>query len=171
MALRDEIATLHAQDNTEAEYVELLRNHHLLRLVIDDAFDPETAAKIHPVSEGEYKMFLNKEAMDGANINPMILEHITAREIAAGRMDPDNSLRKLAVAGAAVLGDSDATTPDGRNAIGGGATIGFFVGLGMKFFMTGATWWTVGKAVLIGAAIGFVLELLPRLFALVTRRA
>jgi hypothetical protein len=54
----------------------------------------------------EYKLFLNEEAMKDGVINPVLLERITCREVEAGRMDPDDDLRKLAVDGAAVLGDS-----------------------------------------------------------------
>lgn len=168
---RDEIARLHAEDNAEEEYIELLRCHYLLRLLIDEVYDAETAAKLHPIALSEYKMFLNKEAMEDEYINPVALERITRREIEAGRMDENDSVRELAVSGAAVLGNSSQLGREPRqSAIWGGATIGIFVGLGMKFLMTGATWWTVGKAILIGAAIGVVAELLPRLFALATRR-
>jgi len=45
---------------------------------------------------------------------------------------------------------------DSRNAVWGGATLGFLIGLGIAFFAEGFDWWTVAKsatiAVLIGAA-------------------
>lgn len=171
MAFRNEIATLHAQDNTEEEYCELLRGHHLLMLMIDEVYDSETATKFHAIAEAEYRMFLNKEAMQGENINPVLLERVTRREIEAGRLAPESDFREFAVAGATVLGDSSQRgRTRAQSAVWGGVTLGLIVGIVLKFAMAGATWWTVFNAVLIGAAIGFVAELLPQLFALVTRR-
>ncbi|MBS0503957.1 MAG: hypothetical protein JSS55_09195 [Proteobacteria bacterium] len=165
-AFRDEIAALHAQDNSEEEYVELLHGHHLLRLLIDDVYDAETAKKLHQIAESEYRFFLNKEAMRGERINPDLLEYVTRREVEAGRLDEDSDLRKLAVAGAAVLGDPSKNESDpGQSAVWGGATLGLLVGLAMLFFWTGSTWGTLGKAVLIGAFAGWIAELLPRLFS------
>ncbi|THD35022.1 MAG: hypothetical protein E7773_11175 [Sphingomonas sp.] len=165
-AFRDEIAELHAQDNTEEEYVELLKAHFNLMLLIDQVFDGETATKLHQIVLSEYLLFLNKEALQGGElINPVVLERITRREVEAGRLDPDSEARKLAVAGASVLGDSSRhDRSDGRNAVGGGATLGLIVGVILKFVIAGATWWIVGKAIVIGALIGLFFELLPRLF-------
>lgn len=103
---RDEIAALHADATTEEEYVTLLEAHRNLIAVGKYAYDEETYAKLLPIAAAEYKMFLNKESMEDGIINPVLLERVTRREVEAGRLDPDDDFRKLAVAGSSVLGDS-----------------------------------------------------------------
>jgi hypothetical protein len=105
-AFRDEIASLHATAATEEEYVTLLEAHRNLVAVGKYAYDEETYEKLLPIAEAEYKMFLNKESMEDGMINPILLERVTRREVEAGRLDPNDDFRKLAVAGASVLGDS-----------------------------------------------------------------
>lgn len=73
------------------------------------AYDEETYAKLLPIATAEYRMFLNTEAMEDGLVNPTLLERITRRETAAGRLDPNDSLRALASSGASVLGDSAET--------------------------------------------------------------
>lgn len=103
---RDEIAALHAEAATEEDFVTLLEAHSNLVAVGPHAYDAETWAKLLPITRGEYLNFLNGEALEDGNINPALLDRITKREIAAGRMDPDDEHASLAAAGAAVLGDS-----------------------------------------------------------------
>jgi len=105
-AFRDEIAALHAEATTEEEYVTLLEAHRNLVATGKLAFDEETYQKLLPIAASEYRMFLNKEAMEGGLINPALLDHVTRREVTAGRLGPEDSLRKLATAGASVLGDT-----------------------------------------------------------------
>jgi len=105
-AFHDEIAALHAEATTEEEYVTLLEAHRKLVAVGKFAFDEETYAKMLPIAAAEYRNFLNKEALEDGIINPVLLERVTRREVQAGRLDPDDSFRTLAVAGASVLGDS-----------------------------------------------------------------
>lgn len=109
-SFRDEIATLHETAKTEQEYVTLLEAHRNLVAVGEHAFDKETYEKLLPVTAAEYRMFLNKESMEDGLINPVLLERITRREVEAGRLAADDELRQLAVAGAAVLGDSKQVT-------------------------------------------------------------
>lgn len=105
-SFRDEVASLHAVATTEEEYVTLLEAHRNLVAVGKHAFDEEAYAKLLPITAAEYKMFLNKESMKDGVVNPVLLERVTRREVEAGRLDPDDELRKLAVAGASTLGDS-----------------------------------------------------------------
>jgi len=105
-ACRDEIATLHAEATTEEEYMTLLEAHEKLVAVGKFAYDEETYAKLLPIAAAEYRLFLNKEAMEDGLINPVLLERVTRREVEAGRLYPDDNFRELAVAGASVLGDS-----------------------------------------------------------------
>jgi hypothetical protein len=107
-AFRDEIAALHEQATTEDEYVALLEAHRNLVAVGKFAYDEETYANLLPIAEAEYRMFLNKEAMEDGMVNPVLLESITRREVETGRLDPND--RELAASGASVLGDSAETT-------------------------------------------------------------
>lgn len=103
---RVEIAALHVKATTEEEYVTLLEAHRNLIAVGKFAYDDETYAKLLPIAAAEYRTFLNKEAMEDGLINPVLLDRVTQREVAAGRLDPSDEFRTLAVAGASVLGDS-----------------------------------------------------------------
>lgn len=101
-----EIARLNGEAKTQEEYVTVLEAHRNLIAVAEQCFPPETYEEIKRIGEGEYKLFLNVEAMEGDLVNPVMLDRITAREVAIGRMWPDDSFRQLAADGGAVLGDS-----------------------------------------------------------------
>lgn len=105
-AFQQEIERLHKDARTQDEYVALLEAHRNLIAVAEHCFPADTAAEIQKIGESEYKLFLNIEAMEGDLINPTMLDRITAREVAAGRLAPDDEFRKLAEAGGSVLGDS-----------------------------------------------------------------
>jgi len=66
----------------------------------------------------------------------------------------------IAIAAAAILWKY---RREGPNAVWGTATLGLLVGLTVASYQPGFDWRTIGKAVAIGAIIGLVLELLPRL--------
>src|SRR5699024_7176040 len=68
MKWREEIAELHQRATTQEEYVKLLNAHFILGHLIDEVYDQETADKIRPVHSGEYKLFLNKEAMENGDL-------------------------------------------------------------------------------------------------------
>jgi hypothetical protein len=103
---RDEIAALHAEAKTEAEYVTLLEAHQKLVAQGEYTFDAGTYSKILPIAQSEYLLFLSKEATEDGVINPALLDRVMKREITAGRLDPGSHFAKLAAAGGAVLGDS-----------------------------------------------------------------
>lgn len=103
---RDEVAALHAEAATEEEFVTLLEDHSNLVAVGSHCYDAETWAKLLPITRGGYLNFLNREELEDGNINPVLLDRVTNREIATGRMDPEDEHATLAAAGAAVLGDS-----------------------------------------------------------------
>lgn len=109
-AFQQQIAVLHAEATTEEEYVMLLEAHRNLAAVGECAYDAEIYAKLLPIAEAEYKMFLNKESMEDGMINPVLLERVTRREVEAGRLDQNDHFRRLAVAGASVLADSAEVT-------------------------------------------------------------
>lgn len=55
------------------------------------------------------------------------------------------------------------------NAVWGTATFGLFIGIGIAIFRSGFDWSIVGKAGVIGALIGLVFELLPRIAKQITK--
>lgn len=106
-AWREEIGALHEQATTEQEYVTLLRAHEILVEVGRHAFDAETYEKLLSIARAEYTWFLSREAMEGGDlVNPMMLDRITAREVEAGRMEPDDDYREFARASGEVMGDT-----------------------------------------------------------------
>ncbi|MFP5328665.1 MAG: hypothetical protein ACLGHC_00810 [Alphaproteobacteria bacterium] len=166
-AFRDEIARLHREAKTQDEYVTLLEAHRNLVAVAEHCFSPDTCAEIRRIAQAEYLHFLNVEAMEGELINPIMLDKVTAREVAAGRMDPDDEFRKFAQAGGEVLGDSADLKYDRKlgDSIGvAGLVIGvlaFFLiskGVGIVIFVAGMmAGWIVNeqrkKAALEGAQL------------------
>lgn len=104
---REEIAALHKKAITEQEYITLLKAHEILVEVGRHAFDAETYEKLLPIARTEYMWFLSREAMEGGElINPMMLDRITAREVEAGRMSPDDDYREFARASSHIMGDT-----------------------------------------------------------------
>ena len=158
MAWREEISDLHKRATTQQEYVVLLRAHSILGQLIDEVYDEQTAEKIRPIHSGEYKLFLNKEAMGNDElINPAILDMITTREVEAGRMDEGDDFRQLAAAGGQVLGDSSflQAKPERR---GNWVTLAFAVvavvlwALSVKPFGFSALW-LIAAGFVIGAVV------------------
>jgi len=133
-ALREEIVRLHKEARTQEEYVALLEVHHRLRGSVEHCFPPETAAEIQRMVAGEYTLFLNIEAMEEEEINPALLERITAREVAAGRLAAGDDFRKLAETGSSVLGDSADRRYDRR--LGNAISIAAVVLGALAFFTT-----------------------------------
>lgn len=166
-AVRDEITRLHREAKTQDEFVTLLEAHRNLVAVAEHCFPPDTCAEIRRIAQAEYLHFLNIEAMEDELINPVMLDRITAREVAAGRLDPDDDFRKLAQAGGEVLGDSADLKYDRKlgDSIGiAGLVIGvlaFFLiskGVGVMIFVVGMmAGWIVNdsrkKAALEGAQL------------------
>jgi hypothetical protein len=143
---QQEIARLHKEARTQEEYVTVLEAHRNLMAVAEHCFPADQCAEIRKIGEAEYKLFLNVEAMEGDMINPVMLDRITAREVAAGRMYAEEAFRKLAEAGGAVLGDSARHEYDrrlGNNIAIAGIVVGalaFFlisIGVGIVIFAAG----------------------------------
>lgn len=51
----------------------------------------------------------------------------------------------------------------GRNSVWGTATIGLVIGVVLALIFPGHFWWTLVRAVAVGALVGLVFDLLPRL--------
>ena len=153
-AFREEISRLHQVAKSQDEFVTLMEAHHNLVGVAEHCFAPEKCAELRQIAVGEYKMFLNLEAMEHEMINPIMLDRITAREVESGRLAADDSFRTLASAGT-LLGDSADRGYDrkvgGRIAILGlvaGIVTFFFVGKGgaIAVFLTGlAAGWMLNE--------------------------
>ena len=111
MKWRDEIANLYRRAQTQEEYVTLLRAHSILGSLAEQVYDQDTFRKIKDVHYGEYLSYLNKEASEnGDQINPAMLARISEREVAAGRLGPEDDFRQFASAGGRVLGDTAHTS-------------------------------------------------------------
>lgn len=142
-----EIARLHKEARTQEEYVSLLDAHRNLMLVAEHCFSPEKCAEVHQIAAGEYKLFLLAEASEGEQVNPVMLERITAREVENGRLDPEDDFRQFAVAGA-ILGDPAEMRYDRKlgDRIG---IVGSIVGMVLIYFVGG-----VVGGVMIAASLG-----------------
>ena len=100
--IRDELWELYPQV-TIVERETLLRIHKLLMDTVErnsGLLPPETLAEFRETEKKDYRRSLIQEALlqDG-NVSPVILEMVTAREVAAKRMGPDDELRRIALKG------------------------------------------------------------------------
>ena len=166
MDFRNEIARLHGEATTQDEYVTLLEAHHRLVAVAEHCFEPEKCAQIRQIAFGEYKMFLNVEAMEDGVINPVMLDRITRREVEAGRLAEGDGLRQLASAGV-TLGDSADSKFDRK--------VGDWVGLSSVALGIVAgllSNWRVGLIVaILGMGLGWFLNERSRKAALANAQA
>ena len=111
---RNAIVKLNEIAKTEEEQLFLCFAFHAL---MDEAeqrglIDPISLGKFKAVRKADYLMMLNVQAMVGDLIDPSKLEHVTRREVEAGRLDADDEFSKLAVAAGEVLGKG---APKNRN--------------------------------------------------------
>ena len=67
---------------------------HLVERAIDN---PDALKKFRDVREADYRFLLVKESLVGDNVCAETLEKVTRREVLAGRMRHDHTLRELAV--------------------------------------------------------------------------
>jgi hypothetical protein len=106
--IRDEIHEEHQRATTTEERVILLR-------IFTDVMDKVERRGLSLMSWNnyahrlqDYRLLLIRESLIGENVNPDILFEVTEREIAAGRMAPDDDLRQTAVEGKAAFDPSPA---------------------------------------------------------------
>jgi hypothetical protein len=99
--LRKDIVEEHKRATTTAERVALLGLYNALMDMVerDGGFTPEDKEVIKKTRREEYCLLLIKETLVDELVDPQKLEEVTRREIEAGRMTPDDDLRKLAVDG------------------------------------------------------------------------
>lgn len=153
-AFREEIARLHKEARTQEEFVTVLEAHRNLVAVAEHCFPPQQCAEVRQVAHGEYKMFLNVEAMEDGNINPVMLDRITAREVESGRLAPDDGLRTLAASAGTVMGDS-ADLRYNRKLGDSIGLLGCVVAVA-AFFTVGAK--TAAVALIAGLAVGWAIN-------------
>lgn len=106
-AIQSDMASIWDALDKEEDRIVLLqvRNLFLDSVERSGALDDEALRTLRGAREGEYRLFLIKEAMIGADTaDTAALDRITKREVDAGRMAPDCDLRTLAHAAEAVLG-------------------------------------------------------------------
>ncbi len=74
---------------------------------VEQHIQPEDLEEFKNFRREDYNLLLIKEAMIGNDtdiLDTHVMAAITSREVAAGRMSPDNELHKIAVAGSFILG-------------------------------------------------------------------
>ena len=69
--------------------------------ILESTIKPEDLEKFKETRNQDYKLYIVQEALVGESICIDTLYEVTNREIAAGRMTDDHSLRKIAVDGKA----------------------------------------------------------------------
>ena len=106
---REEIVGLADGSNTDDESVTLILMHKALLDCVEATYglNGDSLQKFRNTREAEYNLLLIKESGDAEGmIIPKKYHRVVEREVAAGRISPDNDIRQLAEAGAAVLGDT-----------------------------------------------------------------
>jgi hypothetical protein len=105
--VREEIHQAHDEATTEQERVLCLALHKAIMDAAErTAIEPAKLADFRKTRLQDYNLLLIKEAIIGRsdnNVPPDKLAAITRREVAAGRMLPEDELHNLAAAGDAIL--------------------------------------------------------------------
>jgi hypothetical protein len=94
--IRDEIHEEYERATTTEERVTLLK-------IFTAGLSPDDLEQLRAARLQDYRLLLVRESLIGENVSPDILYEVTEREIAAGRMAPDDDLRQTAVEGKAAL--------------------------------------------------------------------
>ena len=106
---RDRIVSLHQDVVEESDRELLIQTFFLLlgqaeRSAVTQGVDPQSLRNLR---DADHRMMLLSEAMIGDHVDPKKLAEVTSREVAARRLEPDDSFHTLALAGRQVLGTSD----------------------------------------------------------------
>ena len=104
--LRDRIVAAHSSATTEADSVAMLFSFTALMDHVEqsDLLDEPGLKQLAGLRRADYLMMLNVEASQNGIVDPDALNEVTAREVEVGRLAADDEFRRLAAAGAAVLG-------------------------------------------------------------------
>lgn len=104
--IREEIVEAYKNANQESEETMLLQLH---KVVMDNAerfLSADVLDQFRITRRQDYNFLLISKCLDGENVSPDLLHAVTQREVAAGRMTPDDELCQLAAAGKEILGSS-----------------------------------------------------------------
>jgi hypothetical protein len=97
---RDEIHAEHARATTSEERAMLIAAFVVITDRVEKtAIPPENLAKFRETRTKDYNLLIVSEAVVDGNVSPTLLDAVTRREIAAGRMAADHNLRGLATIG------------------------------------------------------------------------
>jgi len=100
---RDQIHAVHETAITEAERVICLSLHKAIFDAVersDETIRPEKMEEFRKVRKQDYNLLLVSEAIIGRTdglVDPAVMKRIADREVAAGRLQEDDELRKLTV--------------------------------------------------------------------------
>lgn len=99
--IRDEIHNEHEGATTTDSRVALLAMFKTTMDLAEQAIAPEDMEKFKDARLKDYHLLIVREALIGENICTETLDAVTQREIAAGRMAPNDNLHKTALMGMA----------------------------------------------------------------------
>jgi hypothetical protein len=93
---RDEIHHEFGKAKTSEEREFLLEAHKILNDQLErNLDDPEYIKMFQEARLKDYRLLIAQECLVGTNVSPQILDAVTRREVAAGRMAPDDELVTL----------------------------------------------------------------------------
>lgn len=98
--IRDEIHAEHDHATTTKDRETLLSVHKIVMDTVERNIRGDDLEEFRTARSQDYNLLLIKEAMIGDTsgiINQERMAAITSREVAAGRMSPDDELHKLAI--------------------------------------------------------------------------
>jgi hypothetical protein len=103
---REELRAEHRLATTTHDRETLLAAYKTLMDRVEKHIRPEDLEEFKELRRQDYSLLLFREGMIGNDtdiLDTHVMAAITSREVAAGRMSPDNELHKLAVAGSFIL--------------------------------------------------------------------
>jgi hypothetical protein len=103
LKIRDEIFENYERATTTHERNALLDIRNAIMDNFERSISSDDLEAFKKVRQQEYRLLLITEAVSGEYISPKAIDAVTRREVAAGRMAPDDEFRQLAAAGGAIL--------------------------------------------------------------------
>ena len=120
---RERIHAEHERTTDFAERGNLVRLHAVLFDQVERGLQPEQLDGFRQARWQDYNLLLVREATVDGNVVPQMLDAVTQREVAAGRMAEDHELRVLAAQGMAMIAPLAPRPPSSK---GIGALLGRF---------------------------------------------
>ena len=107
--MRDDIHAAFERATTSEERAALLQMHRVLMDRVEPHIQAADLAAFQTARRQDYCLLLVSEARAGDQVSPHLLEVVTRREIAAGRMSSDDELRNLAEVGIGLVSEPSPT--------------------------------------------------------------